>query len=79
MYAIGEKKATREAYGAALAEFGADERIVVLDADLSPATKTGTFKFRFAELLQTTAAPNTPSRGGGQGGVMACNKNKEKA
>lgn len=44
MYAIGEKKATREAYGAALAEFGCDERVVVLDADLSPATKTGTFK-----------------------------------
>ena len=49
MYAIGEKKATREAYGAALAEFGADERIVVLDADLSPATKTGTFKKAFPE------------------------------
>ncbi|MBR5155854.1 MAG: transketolase family protein [Clostridia bacterium] len=41
---IGEKKATREAYGAALAEFGCDERVVVFDADLSPATKTGTFK-----------------------------------
>ena len=26
--------ATRAAYGEALAEFGADERIVVLDADL---------------------------------------------
>jgi deoxyxylulose-5-phosphate synthase len=44
MYSIGEKKATREAYGAALAEFGCDERVVVLDADLSPATKTSTFK-----------------------------------
>ena len=40
MYKIGEKKATREAYGAALAEFGADPRIVVLDADLSKSTKT---------------------------------------
>ncbi len=44
MYAIGEKKATREAYGAALAEFGNDERLVVLDADLSASTKTGVFQ-----------------------------------
>lgn len=44
MYTIGEKKATREAYGAALAEFGCDERIVVLDADLSKSTKTESFK-----------------------------------
>jgi len=44
MYTIGEKKATRESYGAALAEFGCDERIVVLDADLSKSTKTETFK-----------------------------------
>ena len=35
MYPIGEKVATREAYGKALAEFGGDEKIVVLDADLS--------------------------------------------
>ena len=49
MYAIGEKKATREAYGAALAEFGGDERVVVLDADLSPATKTGSFKKVYPE------------------------------
>lgn len=37
------KVATREAYGKALAEFGADPRIVVLDADLSKSTKTDTF------------------------------------
>ncbi len=43
MYTIGEKKATREAYGAALAEFGCDERVVVLDADLSKSTKTDSF------------------------------------
>ncbi len=43
MYTIGEKKATREAYGAALAEFGCDERVVVLDADLSKSTKTESF------------------------------------
>ena len=49
MYSIGEKKATREAYGAALAEFGCDERVVVLDADLSKSTKTDTFKKVYPE------------------------------
>lgn len=49
MYTIGEKKATREAYGAALAEFGCDERIVVLDADLSKSTKTDNFKKVYPE------------------------------
>ncbi len=43
-YEIGQKVATREAYGDALAEFGSDERIVVLDADLSKSTKTANFK-----------------------------------
>lgn len=38
------KRATRESYGAALAEYGADPRIVVLDADLSKSTKTEVFK-----------------------------------
>jgi transketolase len=41
--------ATREAYGAALAEFGADTNIVVLDADLSKSTKTDTFKKKYPE------------------------------
>ncbi len=43
------KRATRESYGAALAQFGADERIVVLDADLSKSTKTETFKKVYPE------------------------------
>ncbi len=38
------KKATRESYGAALAEYGVDKNIVVLDADLSKSTKTDNFK-----------------------------------
>ena len=42
-YELGKKIATREAYGDALAEFGADERIIVLDADLSKSTKTANF------------------------------------
>lgn len=42
---MAEKIATREAYGKALAEFGAVyENLVVLDADLAAATKTGVFK-----------------------------------
>lgn len=41
--------ATREAYGNALAEFGADNRIIVLDADLSKSTKTDTFKKKYPE------------------------------
>ncbi|NSW90388.1 MAG: transketolase family protein [Firmicutes bacterium] len=44
-----KKIATREAYGAALAEFGGDNRIVVLDADLSKSTKTDTFKKKYPE------------------------------
>ena len=36
--------ATREGYGKALVEFGADSRIVVMDADLSGSTKTGDFR-----------------------------------
>ena len=43
-YEIGQKVATREAYGDALAEFGADENIIVMDADLSKSTKTANFK-----------------------------------
>ncbi len=46
---MAQKIATREAYGNALAEFGADERIVVLDADLSKSTKTETFKKKYPE------------------------------
>ena len=42
---MADKIATREAYGAVLVEFGAKyENLVVLDADLAAATKTGMFK-----------------------------------
>ena len=43
------KVATREAYGAALAQYGADTNIIVLDADLSKSTKTDTFRKVFPE------------------------------
>lgn len=43
-------KSTREAYGEALAELGkTNERIVVMDADLSGSTKTSTFKKAFPD------------------------------
>ncbi len=45
-----KKVATRDAYGAALAKLGAEhEDLVVLDADLAGATKTGVFKKAFPE------------------------------
>lgn len=45
-----KKIATRESYGNALAELGREhEDIVVLDADLAGATKTGIFKKAFPE------------------------------
>jgi len=47
---MADKIATREAYGKALAEFGAIyKNLVVLDADLAAATKTGIFKKAFPE------------------------------
>ena len=47
---IDNKKATRQSYGEALAELGEEkENIVVLDADLSSATKTNIFAKKFPE------------------------------
>ncbi len=44
------KKATRESYGEALAQLGDKyEDLVVLDADLAAATKTGIFKKKFPD------------------------------
>lgn len=43
------KKATRISYGEALVKYGNDERVVVLDADLSKSTKTDTFKKVYPE------------------------------
>ena len=45
-----KKVATRDSYGAALCELGATcDNLVVLDADLAGATKTGTFQKAFPE------------------------------
>lgn len=47
---MAEKIATREAYGATLAELGEKyDKLVVLDADLAAATKTAVFKKKFPE------------------------------
>ncbi len=43
------KQATRESYGIALAEFGENKNIVVMDADLSKSTKTEMFKKKYPE------------------------------
>lgn len=48
--AEGLKKATREAYGDALVAIAADfPNMIVLDADLAAATKTGTFKKQYPD------------------------------
>ena len=45
-----KKIATRESYGNALVALGEKhDNVVVLDADLAAATKTGTFKKAFPE------------------------------
>ena len=47
---FNNKKATRQSYGEALVEIGKEnENIIVLDADLSNATKTNMFKKEFPE------------------------------
>ncbi|HZJ75463.1 MAG TPA: transketolase family protein, partial [Clostridia bacterium] len=49
------KTATREAYGKALVELGGtDKNVVVLDSDLSAATKTGAFSKAFPERFFNT-------------------------
>ncbi|MBN2853598.1 MAG: transketolase family protein [Clostridia bacterium] len=46
---MSKKIATRQAYGDALAEFGSNKDIVVLDADLSKSTKTDNFRKVYPE------------------------------
>ena len=48
------KKATRESYGEALVELGKKyDNVIVLDADLAAATKTGSFKRLFPSAFMT--------------------------
>ena len=47
---LDQKIATRQSYGEALAELGEENKnVVVLDADLSGATKTSIFANKFPE------------------------------
>ena len=46
---LDKKVATRASYGETLAEIGEDKKIVVLDADLAEATKTGIFAKKYPE------------------------------
>lgn len=46
---MGKKLATRQAYGTTLVEIGGDQRVVVLDADLSKSTNTETFRKVYPE------------------------------
>ena len=46
---LDKKVATRASYGETLAEIGEDKKIVVLDADLAEATKTGVFAKKYPE------------------------------
>ena len=59
-----KKIATRDSYGNALVELGAEHPdLVVLDADLAGATKTGTFNFGIAEGNMVAAAAGMASAG----------------
>jgi transketolase len=72
-YVLGDKVATREAYGTAIARLGAnDDRIVALDADVGNSTFTETFEHQhpkrffeayIAEQLMVGAAMGLAARG----------------
>jgi transketolase len=70
---MSQKIATREAYGNALAEFGSNSKIVVLDADLSKSTKTADFKKKYPErfLYMGIAEGNMMSVAAG---IASCGK-----
>ena len=54
-YTVGSRVATREAYGAALAELGgADSRVVALDADVGNSTFSQTFERAHGERFYQT-------------------------
>lgn len=54
-----KKIATRESYGNALVELGAEhDNLIVLDADLAAATKTGVFKKAYPTVTSTVVSQN---------------------
>ena len=63
-----EKKATRQSYGEALAELGEENKnVVVLDADLSGATKTSIFAKEFPERFFDMGIAEQDMMGTGSG------------
>jgi len=68
-----KKIATREAYGNALAEFGDDNRIVVMDADLSKSTKTEVFKKKYPERFINMGIAEANMMAAAAG-MASCNK-----
>ncbi len=68
-----KKIATREAYGNALAEFGGDNRIVVMDADLSKSTKTEVFKKKYPERFINMGIAEANMMAAAAG-MASCNK-----
>lgn len=71
---LESKKATRQSYGEALLELGKEnEKIVVLDADLSAATKTSIFAKEFPERFFDMGIAEQNMMGTAAG-LAACNK-----
>ena len=53
---LENKKATRQSYGEALKELGEKNKdVVVLDADLAGATKSGIFKKEFSSIEEASS------------------------
>ena len=72
-----KKVATRDSYGNALAALGAEhENLVVLDADLAGATKTGVFKKAFPDRFFDVGIAEqhavTFAAGLAKGGLFSC-------
>lgn len=70
---MSEKIATRQAYGKALVEFGANSNLIVLDADLSKSTNTAAFRKQYPDrfINMGIAEANMMSTAAG---LAACGK-----
>jgi len=68
-----DKISTRQAYGEALAEIGADERIVVLDADLQCCTRTDKFAALYPERARNVGIAEA-NMVGMAAGLATCGK-----
>lgn len=70
---MSEKIATRQAYGKALVEFGANSNLIVMDADLSKSTNTAAFRKQYPDrfINMGIAEANMMSTAAG---LSACGK-----